>query len=55
MNDMTTYSSPVKARGPVGRTERSLLPDLARGAMLLFVALANASNFSFAGQPGLAA
>lgn len=35
------------ARGPVRPAERSLAPDLARGAMLLFIALANA--------PGLAA
>ncbi len=34
------------ARGPVRPAERSLAPDLARGAMLLFIALANA--------PGLA-
>ncbi|MGI5239147.1 DUF418 domain-containing protein [Dactylosporangium sp. CA-139066] len=38
---------------PVRQSERSLAPDLARGAMLLFIALANASNFAFAGQPGL--
>lgn len=37
---------PVPARGPVRAAERSLAPDLARGAMLLFIALANA--------PGLA-
>jgi len=36
----------VPARGPVRPAERSLVPDLARGAMLLFIALANA--------PGLA-
>jgi uncharacterized membrane protein YeiB len=30
-----------------------MAPDLARGAMLLFIALANAANFAFAGQPGL--
>src|SRR3954465_11733938 len=39
--------------GPVKRSERALAPDLARGAMLLFIALANAANFAFAGQPGL--
>ncbi|WP_433219900.1 DUF418 domain-containing protein [Dactylosporangium sp. CS-047395] len=32
---------------------RVLAPDLARGAMLLFIALANAANCAFAGQPGL--
>jgi uncharacterized membrane protein YeiB len=40
-------------KGPVRRAERALAPDLARGAMLLFIALANAANFAFAGQPGL--
>ncbi|MFD4976634.1 DUF418 domain-containing protein [Streptomyces sp. NPDC058424] len=35
------------------RSERALAPDLARGAMLLFIALANAANFAFAGQPGI--
>jgi uncharacterized protein len=39
--------------GPVPRTQRALAPDLLRGAMLLFIALANAANFAFAGQPGL--
>src|SRR6201991_3987792 len=38
---------------PVRRSERALAPDLIRGAMLLFIALANAANFAFAGQPGL--
>jgi uncharacterized protein len=46
---MTTHSgrgpSPA-ARGPVRSAERQLAPDLARGAMLLFIALVNA--------PGLA-
>src|SRR4051812_7805927 len=32
------------ARGPVQRTERAPAPDLARGTMLLFIALANASG-----------
>ena len=35
------------------RYERALAPDLLRGSMLLFIALANAANFAFAGQPGL--
>ncbi|WP_367125147.1 DUF418 domain-containing protein [Streptomyces phytohabitans] len=39
-------------RGPVRRTERALAPDLARGSMLLFIALANAAVFTFASQPG---
>lgn len=32
-------------RGPVQRDERTLAPDLARGAMLLFIALANSAGF----------
>src|SRR3954447_878793 len=32
------------ARGPVRQTERAAAPDLARGTMLLFIALANASG-----------
>ncbi|MEU5924594.1 MULTISPECIES: DUF418 domain-containing protein [Streptomyces] len=40
------------ARGPVRRTERALAPDLARGTMLLFIALANAAVFTFGNQPG---
>lgn len=43
--ESTNRTSPA-ARGPVRRTERELGPDLARGAMLLFIALINA--------PGLA-
>lgn len=39
-------------RGPVRRDERALAPDLARGAMLLFIALANAAGAAFGGQPG---
>jgi len=41
------------AAGPVRHQERALAPDLTRGFMLLFIALANAANFAFAGQPGL--
>lgn len=44
---------PTPTAGPVLRSERALAPDLARGAMLLFIALANAANFAFAGQPGI--
>jgi uncharacterized membrane protein YeiB len=47
---MSTLTS---AAGPVSRTERALAPDLVRGTMLLFIALANAANCAFAGQPGL--
>ncbi|WP_238010456.1 DUF418 domain-containing protein [Dactylosporangium sp. AC04546] len=49
----TTLTTTSTGPGPVRRTERALAPDLARGAMLLFIALANAANFAFAGQPGL--
>jgi len=38
-------------RGPVRRAERALAPDLTRGAMLLFIALANAVGVAFGG-PG---
>jgi uncharacterized protein len=31
--------------GPIARSERSLAPDIARGAMLLFIALANVSLY----------
>ena len=41
------------ARGPVEKRERALAPDLTRGALLLFIALANAANVAFAGQPGV--
>ncbi|MEH1164332.1 DUF418 domain-containing protein [Micromonospora sp. CPCC 205539] len=41
------------SRGPVQRTERALAPDLARGAMLLIIALANVAGVVFAGEPGL--
>lgn len=40
------------ARGPVLRSERVLAPDLARGAMLLVIALANAAVIFFADAPG---
>ncbi|WP_460336321.1 DUF418 domain-containing protein [Actinoallomurus acanthiterrae] len=53
---MTNTSVPAPSAapaGPVRRAERALAPDLARGAMLLFIALANAGNQAFAGQPGL--
>ena len=42
-----------QARGPVTRGERTLAPDLARGAMLLFIALANAAGVALGG-PGFA-
>ncbi|HEY1179484.1 MAG TPA: DUF418 domain-containing protein [Phytomonospora sp.] len=48
---MSTVTAAV--RGPVQRTERALAPDLARGAMLLLIALANVAGVVFAGEPGL--
>lgn len=45
--------APRAARGPVQVRERSLAPDLARGAMLLLIALANGSGVFFAGVPGV--
>ena len=48
---MTTITAP--ARGPVRKAERALAPDLARGAMLLLIALANVAGVVFAGEPGL--
>lgn len=36
------------ALGPVPSTDRAIAPDLARGAMLLFIALANSSGFAAA-------
>jgi uncharacterized protein len=54
MTNTTSVPPPAASlTGPVRRAERALAPDLARGAMLLFIALANAGNFAFAGQPGL--
>ncbi|OZM70939.1 hypothetical protein CFN78_22560 [Amycolatopsis antarctica] len=40
-------------RGPVRSGERALAPDLARGAMLLIIALANSASVFFATAPGL--
>lgn len=39
--------------GPVQQRERAFAPDLARGAMLLFIALANATNSAFGTGPGI--
>ncbi|HWC21914.1 MAG TPA: DUF418 domain-containing protein [Flexivirga sp.] len=49
----STVTSTTRTAAPVARSERSLAPDLARGFMLLFIALANAGNWAFAGSPGL--
>lgn len=50
---MTQTLPLTAAAGPVPRSRRSLAPDLTRGAMLLFIALANAANSALAGQPGM--
>jgi uncharacterized protein len=50
---MSTEITPRMTRGPVRRAERALAPDLARGAMLLIIALANVAGVVFAGEPGL--
>jgi uncharacterized protein len=49
-----TRSSVVPIAGPVRSAERVLAPDLARGTMLLFIALANAAGVALGG-PGFAA
>ena len=41
---MTTTFAENQHPGPVRPTERALAPDLTRGAMLLFIALANAGD-----------
>ncbi|MDF2711234.1 MAG: hypothetical protein K0R62_6886 [Nonomuraea muscovyensis] len=50
---MSVHAAPRLSRGPVQRAERALAPDLARGAMLLIIALANVAGVVFASQPGL--
>ncbi|OPF83120.1 hypothetical protein VT50_0205225 [Streptomyces antioxidans] len=52
MTAITQSHAPGPARGPVRRTERALAPDLARGTMLLLIALANAAVYTFGNQPG---
>ncbi|WP_199038106.1 DUF418 domain-containing protein [Glycomyces salinus] len=44
---------PRLRRGLVLASERALAPDLARGAMLLFIALANAAGYFLASAPGI--
>ncbi|GGE00199.1 DUF418 domain-containing protein [Paenibacillus nasutitermitis] len=39
--------------GPVPKQDRALAPDLARGVMLLFIALANCAGIFFAAAPGV--
>jgi len=53
--DATVPSPPVPA-APVGPTrpdERSLAPDLARGSVLLFIALANVSTYHYGRELGV--
>jgi uncharacterized protein len=50
---MSVDSDQRTVRGPVRGPERALAPDLARGAMLLLIALANAVGVVFAGAPGV--
>ncbi|MFB9661195.1 DUF418 domain-containing protein [Glycomyces mayteni] len=46
-------AGPGTARGPVRQAERALAPDLARGAMLLLIALANSAGYFLASAPGV--
>lgn len=48
-----TAHRPRLARGPVQPRERALAPDLARGAMLLLIALANGAGAFFGTAPGV--
>ncbi|MEV6522261.1 DUF418 domain-containing protein [Longispora sp. NPDC051575] len=50
---MTNTPQTQTLRVPATPAGRALAPDLARGAMLLFIALANSANVAFAGQPGI--
>ena len=49
-----TRPGPAPVRGPVRSGERALAPDLARGAMLLLIALANGAGYFLASAPGVA-
>ncbi|WP_205325312.1 DUF418 domain-containing protein [Glycomyces sp. YM15] len=53
MTAPTALAEPRIRRGPVRPTERALAPDLARGAMLLFIALANSAGYFLASAPGV--
>jgi len=53
MTTETPAHSLRAARGPVRAGERALAPDLARGAMLLIIALANSSSVFFNTAPGV--
>lgn len=49
----TTAAAPVVRRGPVTARERSLAPDLARGMMLLLIALANTPFYLWTREHGI--
>ncbi|MFC3491179.1 DUF418 domain-containing protein [Glycomyces rhizosphaerae] len=53
MTAPAALAEPRIRRGPVRPTERALAPDLARGAMLLFIALANSAGYFLASAPGV--
>ncbi|MBB4934983.1 putative membrane protein YeiB [Lipingzhangella halophila] len=53
MTDAAATRNPRATRGPVQRSERALAPDLARGAMLLLIALANSAGVFFVSAPGI--
>ena len=48
--ELDTSQGKAGSLGPVTHAERALAPDLARGAMLLFIALANAVGVVFGGE-----
>ena len=48
--DQSTLRATAQSAGPVTRAERALAPDLTRGVMLLFIAVANAVGVVFAGE-----
>lgn len=52
MTSQITHRAPQAARGAVTRNERALAPDLARGMMLLIVALAHSACAFFLATPG---
>jgi uncharacterized protein len=48
--DPMSIDTQAPPRGPMRRAERALAPDLARGAMLLFIAVANAVGVVFGAE-----
>lgn len=49
---MATTESTALHRGSVRNSERAVAPDLARGAMLLLIALANTAWYLYGAEPG---